>query len=70
MEVSAVALGCFAFAGDHETAGQLGAQMAELHQGVWGDQSEEDTFATVKAALDAGINLFDNAEMVPPPRYM
>ena len=37
--------------------------MAKLHAGVWGDQDDADTFATVKAALDAGVNFFDNAEM-------
>ena len=37
--------------------------MAALHQGVWGDQADEDTYDTVKLALDCGINFFDNAEM-------
>jgi aryl-alcohol dehydrogenase-like predicted oxidoreductase len=37
--------------------------MTALHNGVWGDQDDADTFATVKAALDAGVNFFDNAEM-------
>ena len=37
--------------------------MPQLHNGVWGDQDDEDTFATVKAALDMGVNFFDNAEM-------
>ena len=61
--VSKLALGCFAFGGDHETAGHLGKEMAALHSGVWGPQDDADTFATVKAALHAGINLFDTAEM-------
>lgn len=63
MEVSVIAMGCFAFGGDRKTGTHLGAEMTALHKGVWGDQSDEDTFATVKAALDAGVNLFDNAEM-------
>lgn len=29
---------------------------------TWGDQDQEVTNATVRAALDAGVNLFDNAE--------
>jgi len=37
--------------------------MAKLHQGVWGEQKDEHTLATVKAALESGINFFDNAEM-------
>ena len=61
LEVSAIALGCFAFGGDRKTGSHLGAQMTALHNGVWGDQDDEDTFATVKAALDAGVNFFDNA---------
>lgn len=63
MQVSAIALGCFAFGGDRKTGTHLGAQMTALHNGVWGDQDDADTFATVKAALDAGVNFFDNAEM-------
>lgn len=34
-----------------------------LHEGIWGHQRDEDTFATIKAALDLGVNLFDNSEM-------
>lgn len=63
MTVSAVALGCFSFGGDRKTGSHLSEEMAKLHQGVWGEQSDEDTFATVKAPLDTGINFFDNAEM-------
>ena len=63
MNVSVLALGCFAFGGDRQTGTHNGAAFAKLHNGVWGDQSDEDTFATVKAALDSGINFFDNAEM-------
>ena len=63
IEVSAIAMGCFAFGGDKKTGTHLGAQMTALHNGVWGDQADEDTFATIKAALDLGVNFFDNAEM-------
>jgi len=44
--VSEMALGCWPFAG--------GA--------YWGDQKDEDSIATVHAALDAGITFFDTAE--------
>ena len=40
MEVSVVALGCWAFAGG----------------GTWGDQDDADSVATIHAALDEGIN--------------
>ena len=63
MDVSAIALGCFAFGGDRTTGSHLGGTFAKLHDGLWGEQPEADTFATVKAALDAGVNLLDNAEM-------
>ena len=46
IEVSVMALGCWAFAG--------GA--------VWGDQDDDTSIATVHAALDTGINFFDTAE--------
>ena len=45
LNVSVLALGCWPFAGGS----------------VWGPQNREDAFATVHAALDAGINLFDTA---------
>jgi len=61
--VSCIGLGCFAFGGDRVIGSELGAKMASLHTGVWGDQSDEATYATVKAALDAGITFFDTAEM-------
>ena len=72
MAVSTVALGCFAFGGDRETGGHLGPEMAKLHAGVWGPQEDADTYATVWAALDRGVNFFDTAEMYgvcprPPP---
>jgi myo-inositol catabolism protein IolS len=44
--VSAVSVGCWAFAGDS----------------TWGHQNDADSIATVVAALDAGVNLFDTAE--------
>ena len=53
MDVSVVALGCFAFGGDRQTGSHLSPEMAALHEGVWGEQDEADTFAAVKAALDA-----------------
>ena len=46
IEVSVVALGCWAIVGDW----------------AWGDQEENDTVATVEAALDAGVTFFDTAE--------
>jgi aryl-alcohol dehydrogenase-like predicted oxidoreductase len=46
ISVSKVALGCWGFAGGT----------------MWGDQAESDSIATVKAALDAGINFFENAQ--------
>lgn len=61
--VSCIALGCFAFGGDKPTGLHQGAAFAALHAGVWGSQDEEDTLATVKSALDRGVNFFDNAEM-------
>ncbi len=45
VDVSALALGCWPFSGGT----------------VWGYQSERSSIATVHAALDAGINLFDTA---------
>jgi myo-inositol catabolism protein IolS len=46
MRVSAIAMGCWALAGDS----------------VWGPQDEAESIATVRAALDAGVNFFDTAE--------
>ncbi|MBA3945500.1 MAG: aldo/keto reductase [Herpetosiphonaceae bacterium] len=46
IDVSVVALGCWAFAGD----------------ATWGPQDEDAALATVHAALDAGVNFFDTAE--------
>jgi myo-inositol catabolism protein IolS len=44
--VSVVSMGCWAFAGGR----------------VWGPQDEAESIATVRAALDAGVNFFDTAE--------
>ena len=52
MNVSSIGLGWFAFGGDHTNGSHNGESFAKLHEGVWGEQSEDDTFATVKAALD------------------
>ncbi|MBI3957211.1 MAG: aldo/keto reductase [Chloroflexi bacterium] len=46
IDVSVMALGCWPFAGGK----------------VWGEQSDDDSIATVHVALDAGINFFDTAE--------
>ncbi len=46
MQVSAIALGCWPFAGGK----------------VWGAQEDADSIAAVHAALDKGINFFDTAE--------
>ena len=46
IEVSVVAMGCWGLAGGS----------------VWGPQDEADSIATVRAALDAGVNFFDTAE--------
>jgi myo-inositol catabolism protein IolS len=46
IEVSVVAMGCWAIAGGR----------------VWGQQDEAESIATVAAALDAGVNFFDTAE--------
>lgn len=46
IKVSVVAMGCWAFAGGR----------------VWGSQDEAESIATVKTALDAGVNFFDTAE--------
>ncbi len=46
IKVSAMALGCWPFAGD----------------ATWGPQDDNDSIATVHAALDNGVNFFDTAE--------
>ncbi|NOZ26427.1 MAG: aldo/keto reductase, partial [Chloroflexi bacterium] len=46
IEVSVVAMGCWVFGGGF----------------VWGDQEEAESIATVRAALDVGVNFFDTAE--------
>ncbi len=45
--VSVIAMGCWALAGDQ----------------TWGPQDEAESIATIHAALDAGINFFDTAEL-------
>jgi myo-inositol catabolism protein IolS len=45
IRVSVIAMGCWALAGD----------------ATWGQQSEADSLAAARAALDAGINFFDTA---------
>jgi len=44
--VSVVAMGCWAIAGDW----------------AWGEQDEKESIATIKTALDVGVNFFDTAE--------
>ena len=46
IEVSSVAMGCWALA----------------DEATWGPQAESDSMATIGAALDVGVNLFDTAE--------
>lgn len=46
MNVSVVALGCWALAGD----------------AIWGHQEETDSINTIAKAMDCGINFFDTAE--------
>ncbi len=46
IEVSSVAMGCWALA----------------DEATWGPQAESDSTATIGAALDVGVNLFDTAE--------
>jgi aryl-alcohol dehydrogenase-like predicted oxidoreductase len=46
LTVSVVAVGCWAFAGGS----------------YWGGQDEAESVATIRAALDAGVNFFDTAE--------
>lgn len=46
IEVSAIAMGCWAFAGDM----------------TWGPQEDRESIAAVHAALDVGVTLFDTAE--------
>jgi len=46
ISVSVVAMGCWAIAGDW----------------VWGEQDEQASIATIRTALDVGVNFFDTAE--------
>lgn len=47
VEVSAIALGCWGLCSDR----------------MWGETDEREAIATVRAALDAGVTLFDSAEV-------
>jgi myo-inositol catabolism protein IolS len=47
VKISAMGLGCWAFAGGS----------------YWGNQEEQDSINTIMAAMEAGINFFDTAEM-------
>ena len=47
MKVSTIGLGCWAFAGGN----------------YWGRQEEQDSINTIMAAMEAGVNFFDTAEM-------
>lgn len=47
LEVSVIAMGCWVLGGD----------------ATWGPQDEATSVATVRAAMDSGINFFDTAEM-------
>ncbi len=46
MKISSVCLGCWALVGD----------------ATWGSQEKDDSIATIRAAVDVGINFFDTAE--------
>ena len=50
LRVSTVALGCWGFAGGS----------------MWGPTDEQESIATIHAALDSGINLLDTAEAYGP----
>ena len=45
LEISTIVLGCWAIGGGYN----------------WGDQDEKDSIETIRAAIDAGINMFDTA---------
>ena len=62
-KVSVFALGCFSFAGDKPTGSHLGAAFKAVHAECWGPQDEGDSVAAIRAALESGINIFDNAEV-------
>ncbi len=46
IEISTIVMGCWAIGGGY----------------TWGDQDERDSIDTIRAAIDAGINMFDTAE--------
>ena len=43
--------------------GEIGLGCWQLGGGDWGDVAEEDAFATLDAATDAGVNFFDTADV-------
>ena len=63
MRLSLLSLGCFAFGGDKKTGAHNGPAFAQLHAECWGAADDDASIATVRAALESGINVFDNAEM-------
>ncbi len=46
IDISTIIMGCWAIGGGY----------------TWGDQDEKDSIDTIRAAIDAGINMFDTAE--------
>lgn len=48
---------------DKPTGAHNGKAFTALHAECWGEADDDESIATVRAALDAGINVFDNAEM-------
>ena len=46
IEISTIVMGCWAIGGGY----------------TWGEQDERDSIDTIRAAIDAGINMFDPAE--------
>ena len=47
IEISTIAMGCWAIGGGY----------------TWGEQDEKDSIDTIRAAIDIGINMFDTAEL-------
>jgi aryl-alcohol dehydrogenase-like predicted oxidoreductase len=46
IDISTIIMGCWAIGGGY----------------TWGEQNEKDSLDTIRAAIDAGINMFDTAE--------
>jgi aryl-alcohol dehydrogenase-like predicted oxidoreductase len=46
IDISTIVMGCWAIGGGS----------------TWGEQNERDSIDTIRAAVDAGINMFDTAE--------